>query len=460
MQNNKCVTGGIAAILFVCLVHASASSADDSLSFSGRLNLHGVQALESDSIEEDPSFSGRVKAEAEKSGWQFHTWLEGGWDGAVQKPNRDRSLVKSFDEVYQDNTPYLEFKELYAARSIGSIDVKAGIQRFAWGRLDEYPPNDLLNPWDFTQFVRRPLEDRKIGVPSLSGSTSREDWTCQAAWVPWFVPYRLSKSNERWSFSAGSAGFAQMPGVEVIEAEPDLPPHTMENSSVAFRAMHAGEFEWALNLFHGYDPRPVFRTTSLTVTPLPDKIVIDPGYEPSFHRITSIGLDGAAVKGDWSFRLETAYAMNRYFNIRPELWGYPATLTPGTFVLNPAEVKSDTLEYGIGADYRPFEDGLVTMQAQQTRILDRPDTLYDKTIETILWASLKIGWMNQLLETSLSAAYNPEHGDTMNSAKIYYTLTDFWKAGVTAVAFSGPSQSIFGRYSINDQVEAEVTYSW
>jgi hypothetical protein len=135
-------------------------------------------------------------------------------------------------------------------------------------------------------------------------------------------------------------------------------------------------------------------------------------------------------------------------------------LTPGTFVLNPAEVKSDTLEYGIGADYRPFEDGLVTMQAQQTRILDRPDTLYDKTIETILWASLKIGWMNQLLETSLSAAYNPEHGDTMNSAKIYYTLTDFWKAGVTAVAFSGPSQSIFGRYSINDQVEAEVTYSW
>ena len=34
------------------------------------------------------------------------------------------------------------------------------------------------------------------------------------------------------------------------------------------------------------------------------------------------------------------------------------------------------------------------------------------------------------------------------------------EAGVTLVAFTGPPQSLFGRFSINDQVEGEIVYSW
>ena len=45
-------------------------------------------------------------------------------------------------------------------------------------------------------------------------------------------------------------------------------------------------------------------------------------------------------------------------------------------------------------------------------------------------------------------------------ANAWYVFTDSWKAGVTAVAFWGPSQSLFGRYSKNDQIEAEVIFSW
>lgn len=122
--------------------------------------------------------------------------------------------------------------------------------------------------------------------------------------------------------------------------------------------------------------------------------------------------------------------------------------------------ESDTVDYGIGADYRLFEDGLVTMQAQQTVIFDRIDALYERKIETILWANLKVGWMKQKAETNLAVAYNPEHGSHMTTAKAYYTFTDFWKAGATVVFFTGPPLSLFGRYAMNDQVEAELVYSW
>ncbi len=460
MQNERRATRTFSACLFALLmfIASSRSFADDSLSASGRLNVRGVSALNDESVQEDPSVTGRLKLDAGGASWKFHSWLEGGWDGTVRRPKHDHSLFKSYDEVYQDNTPYLEFKELYIEHSFDSLDLKAGIQRFAWGRLDEYPVNDLLNPWDYTQFLRKPLEDRKIGIPSVSASVNSGDWTYQALWVPILVPYRLPKPNERWAGASVASALTQVPGAEVIPQEPDLPPRTIENSGIGLRILRTGEIEWAVNLFHGFDPRPVFRTTMLMVTPLPGKTLIDPGYVPSFHRITSLGTDVAAVKGDWSIRAEAAYTFNRYFNIRPELWGYPPV--PVTTILNPIEVESDTVDYGIGADYRLFEDGLVTMQAQQTVILNKPDTLYERKIETLLWVNLKAGWMNQKVETNLAVAYNPEHGSHMTTAKAYYTFTDFWKAGVTAVFFNGPPLSLFGRYAMNDQVEAELVSSW
>ncbi len=222
----------------------------------------------------------------------------------------------------------------------------------------------------------------------------------------------------------------------------------------------SGNVEWTLNFFHGYDPKPVFRTTALVIDPRPGEVLIDPGYTPDFHKITSIGFDTAAVTGDWSIRAEAAYIMNRYYNIRRELWGYPPIPSPGATPLNPIEHKSDELDYGIGVDYRPFEDGLLTMQAQQTIIIHRPDTLYERRAETLLWANLKIGWMNQKVETNLSIAYNPEHGATMVKANAWYVFTDSWKAGIFAIDLNGPPQSIFGRYAHNDQVDAELVYSW
>ena len=451
----------LVVLLFsVAYTYPSFALAEESFSLSGRLDLRGVAAQNSDSVKEEPGLTGRIKIDTPQAVCRFHSWLEGGWDGTVKRPASDRQLFKNYDEVYQSNTPYLEFKELYVARTTGDIDVRAGIQRFAWGRLDEYPPNDLLNPWDYTQFLRKPLEDRKIGVPSISANVNTGDWTFDTVWVPVFVPYRLPLPNERWSGISGASALSQIPNSEVVPAEPDLPPRTIENSNLGLRVRRAGDIEWAINLYHGYDPKPVFKTTSFVIDPQPDKVLVDPGYVPDFHRITSIGVDAAAVTGDWSLRAEAAYILNRYYNIRYELRGYPTVLAPGAYPLNPVEHKSDELDYGVGADYRLFEDALLTMQAQQTIIIHRPDTLYERKAETILWGNLKAGWMNQKMETNMSVAYNPEHGATMAKANAWYVFTDSWKAGITAIDLNGPPQSLFGRYARNDQVEAELVFVW
>jgi uncharacterized protein DUF1302 len=448
-------------LLFFILLTSSPSLADEIFSASGRFNLRGVESLEKDSVKEDPGLTGMIKLDANSSSWRFHSWLEGGWDGTVRRPARDRSLFKSYDEVYQSNTPYLEFKEFFIAHTSNDLDVRAGIQRFAWGRLDEYPPNDLLNPWDYTRFLTKSLEDRKIGVPSLSAAFSKGDWTCESVWVPVFVPYRLPLPDERWAGASLASTVSQaVPNAVIRPQEPDLPRRTIENGSIGVRVQHAGDIEWGLNLFHGYDPRAVFRTTALAITPQGGAVIIDPGYVPAFHRISVIGADAAAIRGDLSLRAEIALSKNRRLNIDRSLWGYPAAPSPGVHALNPIGQKRDTVDYGVGADYRLFEDGLLTAQAQQTVILGNVDLLYEKKAETILWVNLKAGFLNQKIETNVNAAYNPEHGDSMTKINAWYVFTDAWKAGVTAIDLNGPPKSIFGRYSRNDEVDAELVYSW
>ncbi len=457
LSPSRCIS--ISIIVFLLFI-ASSSLAGESFSASGRLDLRGVSGQSNDSAKEEPGLTGRIKINLPRTEWRFHSWLEGGWDGTVMRPARDDKLFKNYDEVYQSNTPYLEIKELYVSHTTNDLDVRAGIQRFAWGRLDEYPPNDLFNPWDYTRFLLKPLEDRKIGAPSISAVLSKGDWTYDLVWVPVFIPYRLPMPDERWSGVSLTSALAQLPNARIVPAEPNLPRHTIENSIFGFRLKHSGDIEWALNLFHGYDPRPVFKTTALTILPQAGSFIIDPGYVPDFHRISVIGFDAAAVRGDLSLRAEAAFSFNRYLNIRHELWGYPAVPGPGINPLNPIEQKHDTLDYGAGADYRTFEDGLLTIQAQQTIIFGNINDLYERKVETILWANLKIGWLNQKVETNLNIAYNPEHGDTMVKANAWYVFTDSWKAGIIAMELNGPPQAIFGRYAQNDQLEAELVYSW
>ncbi len=451
------------SILLVSLVVSLPSPSiaqDGGYAVAGKLSARGVQEIESDSIEEHPSLDGRIKLDYDASNWRFHSWLEGGWDGAVRDRDRDNALFKDYDEVYQSNTPYLEFKELYASYSTQNLDLRAGVQRFAWGRIDEYPSNDLLNPWDYSKFPRKPLEDRKIGVPSLSAAYTKGDWTVETVWVPVFVPYRLALPDERWSGVAIASGLNKVPNAEIDVQEPDLPEHSLENGNFGMRMKYLGTVEWTLNLFHGYDPRPVFKTTALSIIPSAGDIIIDPGFVPDFHRISTAGIDAAVVMGDLSLRAEISYAFNRYLNIRRELWGYPANPRPGVFPLNPIEREHDTVDYGVGADYRLFEDGQLTVQAQQTIILGNTDLFYERKAETILFANLKADFMNQKIETNTSIAYNPEHGDRMTKINAFYVFSDAWKAGATYVAFTGPVQSFFGRYYRNDQVEGEVVYSW
>ena len=447
------MTWPVSAGRFVCvfwcvcclLPHPCGAGTGEEPAFSGRLTLAADYAVDQESASEDPFVAARLLIDDQMFAWTLHGWFEGEW--VLSAAGQQAVAVKRFDRVYGNESRPFDCKELYAGRSLAGIDWQAGIQRFSWGRLDEFPINDFFNPWDYDQFIIKPLEERKIGVPALSASLDRLDWSAQLVWVPWFVPYRLSASGSRWAVTSSPEPH-----------EPDLPARTLENSAVGVRLQQLGEIDGALNIFHGIDPRPVFGLAGEGLNLL-DEAEAQGEPVPALHPITVVGMDGATVTGPVSLRAEAAWTYDRVFTIRPEYWRAAGdNLTSDA--LSSIERERNTFDYGIAADYRPFEDGVLTVQAQQTAILSRPETLYERAFETLLWVNLRKDWFNQRVETSGNFAYNPEHGASMFRTSLTYVLTDAWKTTLSAVFLDGPPLSLFGRYAMNDQIRLEVVYQW
>src|SRR5262249_49626895 len=113
-----------------------------------------------------------------------------------------RSGVYTFNNAFQDVSPALDFQEAYFDVHLHEVDLRIGLQKVAWGKLDRTQPNDLINTLSYIDpFLQDELE-RKLGVPAVQavyplpdsgGAPEGSDLT--AVWVPQYVPFRFSRAR-------------------------------------------------------------------------------------------------------------------------------------------------------------------------------------------------------------------------------------------------------------------------
>src|SRR5205809_909202 len=114
--------------------------------------------------------------------------------------------VYNFDHEFQNRTPSLEASEAWADVHLKRADLRLGIQKFAWGKLDGVPPTDVVNPRDYHDPLVEDFEERKIGIPALAGTYYLPDLPrlglaelrATLVYVPLAVPPRLALREERW----------------------------------------------------------------------------------------------------------------------------------------------------------------------------------------------------------------------------------------------------------------------
>ncbi|HJQ85069.1 MAG TPA: hypothetical protein VKA21_13380, partial [Candidatus Binatia bacterium] len=112
--------------------------------------------------------------------------------------------VLELNHEYQNRSPSLEVNEAWTEVRMRRADVRLGVQKVAWGKLDGIPPTDVLNPRDYHDPLIEDFEERKIGIPMAVGTYYLPDVAALALrelratliWIPIAVPPRLALIKE------------------------------------------------------------------------------------------------------------------------------------------------------------------------------------------------------------------------------------------------------------------------
>lgn len=447
----------------------------------------------------------RLRTTAELTHWlTFDATVLGLNGGPTFKATKSGTF--NLKDVFQDVSPSVEVEEAHLDARFQAVDLQIGKQRFAWGKLDRFQPNDLLNPESYVDPFLQEEEERKIGIPAVQASyyPPERAWVppesrMTVVWVPFYVPYRFPEAGERWFPPAATPSdqFVVPPGITTLPDGTPNPgfnvPLSLRTENVATPAFRFENSEFALRLsglidaadvalyyYHGFDVQPAFSVDAIAYAPpdphqLPNGITADTILKPAFRKIDSWGADAAYPFGDFTLRAEGAYVSGRPFvrDLR-FLITDPAALAPqirdglAAFLggakqvpidLGTSFVSHDAVEWGVGVDYT-VSGYLLLLQMNQTDVLHNDVDLLVKNVDSRLLANLRKNFLRDDLRAQLIAIYGIESDYTVLMPRLTYRLLDSLDVRIGYLFIAGRQSSVLGQYKRNDEGFVRLRYSF
>ncbi len=471
----------------------------EGLSFDGHLESRGIKPINSGTPKEDMSYELELDTERDLGSWgKFRIALRAIDDGKVIDP-RNKHPFNTFNKVYQDRNPSINFDEAYIDIYTDRADFRLGIQKFAWGRLDEINPTDNLNTQDLTEFAFPEQSVRKIGAPAFKADIYSDLFNTEIAWIPRYVPYRLPTPEERWfppilkppTVVHSSSG--DIPVTTHYE-DIDLPAFKLSNSEIGIRiSKYIKGWDTSISYFSGYDPTPLITgTTDITVELLDPssfktQIKTDAYVKPRLHRLQVFGFDFTNTIGKFTLRGEFAYYAGKYYSRKTEDIMREETTkekqkeimdkfmknyfesgmkeSRQVFHMNPdVEEKKNSMKYGLGLDYIRGDTNL-SVQWIQEYIFDydksRPVYLNKNGVDTTFTISIKQLYLQDTLEIGLDGMYGVEFRQYLLKPYVTYSFTDNLKGTIEARILQGRyTDSAIGQFRDNDEVYLSMRYSF
>lgn len=215
-------------------------------------------------------------------------------------------------------------------------DLRAGMSRLTWGRLDEIQPTDVVNPIDVSRYLLEGRSEARIAVPLVRGRLLllNDRLTIEGVIVPVFRPGRFDRLDED---SSPFTLFNDIPPPACIALVGVVCPErwTFERQEPAAGRLQGGaragvttgRLDWSLSVWRGFMPFALL-----------DGAV--PGAAPALRlshpRYTMFGGDFETVIGKWAIRGEAAFFPDRPVQVSNEARWFEA----------------DNFEGGVGLDRR------------------------------------------------------------------------------------------------------------
>jgi hypothetical protein len=199
--------------------------------------------------------------------------------------------------------PLEAYVEVIGARA----DLRVGLSRIVWGRLDEIQPGDVVNPLDLSRFFFDGRAEARLPVALARGRLFfGERATLEGVIVPHFRRGRFDQLDEPsspFNLAAGQVvclGIGVCPPLEVEVVEPST---SMKNLQGGGRlSATTRRVDWAVSAWRGFEPFGQYE-----VLP-PDPLALSQVLQAvrTFPRFTMVAGDFETAFGNWGLRGEVA----------------------------------------------------------------------------------------------------------------------------------------------------------
>ena len=183
--------------------------------------------------------------------------------------------------------------DLYVEYGADRFDLRAGMSRIVWGRLDEFQPTDVVNPLDLTRFLLEGRSEARLPVAVVRGRLFLPHaTTVEGIVVPVFRAARFDQLAEESS----PFNLLTTTGATVDRQEPEFSAANLQGGVRVTTT--SGRVDWAVTAYRGFR---AFPTLTLVPTFAPPPLVFE-----TFPRFTMLGGDFETVRGAWGVRGEVA----------------------------------------------------------------------------------------------------------------------------------------------------------
>lgn len=209
-----------------------------------------------------------------------------------------------------------EARELWIEAGTAKVDVRAGVGRIVWGRLDEVQPSDVINPIDTARYFMEGRSEARLPVGFV-----RARWfvtpsvTLEGVAVPFFRRSRFDSLDEPTSpfnlvNDQALPADALATGQAFVRRVP--PAKTWSNMQGGGRlSATLGRVDMSASVYRGFK---AFGDIGLQPLVIPGRTAIFAELVETYPRFTMIAADAETVTGAWAWRGEAAWFRGQSFD--------------------------------------------------------------------------------------------------------------------------------------------------
>ena len=323
-----------------------------------------------------------------------------------------------------------EMRECYVDIKIKKTFLTVGKQQIVWGKADGLRIMDLVNPFNFREFLLDEFEDSRIPLWAVKADIPVKAVTAQLIWLPDQTYHDLPDPGA--VYALGPA----FPEDEIVEvASPDKPNRFFRDSDLGLRlSAFLKGWDLTLNYLYMYDDFQVgFQTRSL------DGNVPVVKVRPTYIRNHLLGSTFSNAMGSFTLRGEVGYIFDKHL----------PSADPN-HVSGIAE--TDQLMAVVGLDYSGLSNSTLSTQLFVDKVMTKTPLAGRDDLEGNVTVLISRNFANETLGIDISYVQNLNRGEGFIQAKVNYLLRSNLNIWLGAETIYGNVGTFIGQFRDQDRI--------